>query len=82
MKAREHYGFEYTGAKDPSRMVSTSKLTEDEVLGCLLKILKGVSVVLHRVDEYSAVNPPQAVSFPLIYVFVSLFLTSFFRCGF
>jgi hypothetical protein len=27
LKAREHYGFEYAGAEDPSRMVSMRELT-------------------------------------------------------
>ena len=62
MKARETYGFEYTGVEDPSWMVSTRELTEDEVLERLQKILKGVSVVPHRVDEYSATCPPLVVS--------------------
>jgi hypothetical protein len=62
LKARETYGFEYAGAEDPSRMVSTRELTEDKVLECLWKILKGVSVIPHRVDEYTAASPPHAVS--------------------
>jgi hypothetical protein len=32
LKAREHYGFEYAGAEDPSRMVSVRELTEEKVL--------------------------------------------------
>jgi hypothetical protein len=35
LKVREHYGFEYTGAEDPSLMVPTWELTEEEVLGHL-----------------------------------------------
>jgi hypothetical protein len=62
LKARETYGFEYVGAKDLSWMVSMRELTEDEVLERLRKILKGVSVVLHMVDEYTATSPPPAVS--------------------
>ena len=62
MKARETYGFEYAGAEDPSRMVPMRELMEDEVLERLWKILKGVSIVLHRVDEYSAAYPPPTVS--------------------
>ena len=32
MKEREHYGFEYSGAEDPSRMVPALELTDEEVL--------------------------------------------------
>jgi hypothetical protein len=35
-------------------MVPTQGLTEEEVLGHLRKILKDVSVVPHKVDEYTA----------------------------
>jgi hypothetical protein len=62
LKAREHYGFEYSGAEDPSRMVPALELTEEEVLERLKKILKGVSVVPHMVPEYRADNLPPAVS--------------------
>jgi hypothetical protein len=31
-KARETYDFEYVGAEDPSRLVPSEELTEDEVL--------------------------------------------------
>jgi hypothetical protein len=62
LKARENYGFEYFGAKDPSRMVPSLELTKEEVLERLKKILKGVSVIPHKVPEYRADNPPPAVS--------------------
>jgi hypothetical protein len=63
LKARETYGFEYARAKDPPRMVPTRELiTEDEVFEHLRKILKGLSVVPHRVDEYTAASPPPAIS--------------------
>ena len=32
LKEREHYGFEYSGAEDPSRMVPALELTDEEVL--------------------------------------------------
>jgi hypothetical protein len=44
-------------------MVLALELTEEEVLECLKKILKGVSVVPHTVPEYRANNPPPAVSY-------------------
>ena len=52
MKERENFGFEYSGAEDPSRMVPALELTDEEVLECLQKMLKGVSVVPHAVVEY------------------------------
>jgi hypothetical protein len=71
LKAREHYGFEYAGAEDPSRMFPTQELIEEKVLECLCKILKGVSVVLLRVNEFTAKNPPLAVSLLLSYMYFS-----------
>jgi hypothetical protein len=62
LKAREHYGFEYSKAEDPSCKVPALDLTEEEVLERLKKILKGVSVVPHTVPEYCADNPPPVVS--------------------
>jgi hypothetical protein len=56
LKAREHYGFKYAGAEDPSRMVPMQELTEEEVLVRLRKILKDVSVVPHKIDECTASN--------------------------
>ena len=32
LKEREHLGFEYSGAEDPSRMVLALELTDEEVL--------------------------------------------------
>ena len=32
LKERENYGFEYSGAEDPSRMVPVLELTDEEVL--------------------------------------------------
>jgi hypothetical protein len=61
-KEQEHYGFEYSGVKDPSRMVPALELTNEEVLKCLQKILKGVSVVPHTVPKYRADNLPPTVS--------------------
>ena len=58
LKERENYGFEYSGAEDPSRMVPTLELTDEEVLERLQKMLKGVSVVPLAVLEYSANNSP------------------------
>jgi hypothetical protein len=43
-------------------MVLALELTKEEVLECLKKILKGVSVVPHTVPEYRDDNPPSVVS--------------------
>jgi hypothetical protein len=45
LKEREHLDFEYSGAEDPSQMVPALELTEEEVLECLRKVLKGVTIV-------------------------------------
>ena len=62
LKEREHLGFEYSGAEDPSRMVPALELTDEEVLEHLQKMLKGASVVPLTVSEFSANNSPPAVS--------------------
>ena len=62
LKEREHFGFEYSGAEDSSRVVPALQLTDEEVLERLQKMLKGVSVVPLAVLEYSANNLPPAVS--------------------
>jgi hypothetical protein len=62
LKEREHYGFEYSRAEDPSRMVPALELTDEEVLESLQKILKGVSVVPHTVPKYCTNNPPPSMS--------------------
>jgi hypothetical protein len=38
---RENYGFEYSRDEDPSWMVPALELTEEEVMECLKKVLKG-----------------------------------------
>ena len=68
LKERENFGFEYSGAKDPSCMVPALELTYEEVLERLQKMLKGVSVVLHTILEYCANNPPPTVSCFLMWV--------------
>jgi hypothetical protein len=82
LKAREHYGFEYSGAKDPSCMVPALELTDEEVLECLKKILKGVGVILHPDPKYCADNLPPAVSYfssasTLFFIFPLLLVLSF-----
>ena len=66
--------------EDPSGTVPVLELTDEEVLEHLQKMLKGVSVVLLAVFEYSANNPPPAVScFLFVWVlFVFLLLLSIF----
>jgi hypothetical protein len=74
LKAREHYGFEYANAEDPSRMVPTQVLTMEEVLECLCKILKDVSVVPHKVVEFTAANLAPAISILQKVLFLSVSL--------
>ena len=62
LKERENFGFEYSRAEDPSRMVPALELTDEEVLERLQKMLKGASVVPLTVSEYCAKNPSPAVS--------------------
>ena len=67
LKERENFGFEYSGAEDPSHMVPALELTDEEVLERLQKMLKGVSVVPLAVLEYSANNPPPTMSCSFLY---------------
>jgi hypothetical protein len=76
LKAREHYDFEYASAEDPSWMVPTQELIEEEVLEHLRKILKGVSIIPLRVNEFTAKKPPPAIS--LFLFSKELFLSAFF----
>ena len=80
LKERENFGFEYSGAEDPSRMVPTLELTDEEVLEHLQKMLKGASVVPLTVSEFCAKNPPPAVSCFLFVrvLFVFIFVVSIF----
>jgi hypothetical protein len=77
LKERKHYGFEYSRAEDPSRMVPVLELTEEEVLERLKKVLKGVTIVPHIVLEYHADHLPPAIS-----CFCFCFASTFFRCFF
>ena len=77
LKERENYGFEYSGAEDPSHMVPALELIGEEVLERLQKMLKGVSVVPHTLPEYCANNPPPAVSCFFLCWYFSYFLCCF-----
>ena len=74
LKERENFGFEYSGAEDPSRMVPALELIDEEVLEHLQKMLKGASVVPLTVSKFSANNPPPAVSRFLFVWVLSVFL--------
>jgi hypothetical protein len=74
LKERENLGFEYSRAEDPSRMVPALELTDEEVLERVQKMLKGASIVLLTVFEYSANNPPPAISRFLFMWVLSVFL--------
>ena len=74
LKEREHLGFEYSGAEDPSRMVPALELTDEEVLERLQKMLKGASVVPLTVSKFSTSNLPPVVSRFLFVRVLSVFL--------
>jgi hypothetical protein len=78
LKEREHLGFEYSRAEDPSQMVPALELTKEEVLERLRKVLKGVTIVPHAVPEYCGDNPPPAMSY---FTFASTFLYISFVIG-
>lgn len=61
LRERVNYGFEYTGLDDPTQM-SRDKLFEDEVLERIHGILKGVTVLPLKFEEYELQRPPPAVS--------------------
>ena len=83
LKEREHLGFEYSRAKDPSRMVLALELTDEEVLERLQKMLKGASVVPLTISEFSTNNPPPAISrFLFVRVLSVLLLYPFFYLTF
>lgn len=80
----------YSGAEDPSRLVATNELSEDEVLQHLGKILKGVSVILPRVAEHDVSNLPLVASnfmmfseffFILLHFYSSIELDLLQDCG-
>jgi len=56
-----HFGFEYVGSSDPSRLILDAELSEEVILERLGQILSGVSVMPARVDEYDAAHPPPKV---------------------
>jgi hypothetical protein len=70
------YGFEYARAEDPSWMVPTQELTEEEVLGRLRKILKDASIAPLQVKEYTTTNPPSYISCFIISSRVVFFFVS------
>ena len=55
-------------------MVPALELTDEEVLECLQKMLKGVNIVPFAVVEYCAKNPPPAVSYFSLFEYFLNFL--------
>jgi len=47
LQERIHYGFEYTGPEDPTR-VTTNELTEGEVLERIQNVLASVQVIPYQ----------------------------------
>jgi hypothetical protein len=63
LKDRVHYGFEYTGCQDPTR-VTSNELSEGEVLERLQDILGVVSVIPYQFREHNHDHPPPTISTP------------------
>jgi hypothetical protein len=61
LQERVHYGFEYIWTKDPTRM-SRDKLSEEEILERLQKILKDVSVIPLQFEERDVDHQPATVN--------------------
>jgi hypothetical protein len=58
-------GFEYMGAKDPSRMC-VEELTDDAALIRVKRVLLDVNTVPYVPELFSAQNPPEPVRFRLL----------------
>ena len=61
LQERVHYGFEYAGVEDPNRLIKVV-LSDAVILAHLNKFLPGVKKMTPILDEFSAANPPVAVS--------------------
>jgi hypothetical protein len=61
LRERVHYSFEYIRTEDPTQM-SRDKLSEEEILERLQKILKDVSVIPLQFEERDADHQPAVVS--------------------
>jgi hypothetical protein len=72
---RVHYGFEYIGVQDPTRM-SKDELSEEEILVRIQKILKDVGCILLKFEERDVNHPPAAVS-KVVYI-LSMYVLDFF----
>jgi hypothetical protein len=60
-------GFEYKGAKDPSRMCA-EELTDEAALIQVRRVLLDVDAVPYVPQLFSAQNPPKPVSIRLLFV--------------
>jgi hypothetical protein len=65
IQQRHKLGFEYMGAKDPSRMCA-EELTNDAALIRVKRVLLDVNTVPYVLELFSAQNPPKPVSFRLL----------------
>ena len=61
LQERIHYGFEYTGPEDPTR-VTTNELTEGEVMERIQNMLASVQVIPYQYPEHDHQNPLAAIS--------------------
>jgi hypothetical protein len=67
IQQRHILGFEYKGAKDPSRMC-TEELTDEAALIWVRRVLLDVDAVPYVPQLFSSQNPPKLVSIRLLYV--------------
>jgi hypothetical protein len=65
IQQRHTLGFEYMGAKDPSRMC-VEELTDDAALIRVKRVLLDVNTVPYVPELFSAQNPPEPVRFRLL----------------
>nr|XP_034576780.1 uncharacterized protein LOC117840382 [Setaria viridis]TKV96964.1 hypothetical protein SEVIR_9G464950v2 [Setaria viridis] len=58
LQQRCHWGYEYTGVNDPSRL-SPDELNIDEIMVSLKRMFKNVGEIPTIVREFNAANPPK-----------------------
>jgi hypothetical protein len=67
IQQRHILGFEYKGAKDPSRMCA-EELTDEAALTRVRRVLLDVDAVPYVPQLFASQNPPKPVSIRLLYV--------------
>jgi hypothetical protein len=67
IQQRHHLGFEYTGAKDPSR-ICAEELSDEAALLRVKRVLLDVNAVPYVPGLFSGRSPPRPVSTRLLFV--------------